>query len=202
MVLAGALFLIGSLGETHLEVLEPLRQLPSIWSALKLIESVILSTQNGLSCGFLFMGIGMMSAYRPVYMPLKKAAIGFGVSMALLLFEAVAVQYIGRAKGYGMYLCLVPATYFLFYLATHIELKPNKAYKYLRTMSILIYFLHRFVEPFVFKGYELLGRLLRVDLDNSLLLYISIVLVTFAVSHIIIKLSNTKQFAWLKMLYS
>ena len=162
--------------------------------------------QNGVFFGeffgFLFMGIGMTFAYKPIYMPLRKAVTGFCVSMAFLLLEMTAVQYFGWASSFSMYVFLVPAVYFLFYLVTHIELTPNRRYQYLRNMSILIYCMHYFVYTFLYKGSSLLGKLLQIDLSNSLLTYVGTVLITCAASYIIIMLSNTKTFSWLKMLYS
>jgi hypothetical protein len=142
------------------------------------------------------MGIGMYFAYKPILMKLKTAIIGFVGSMALFFVEVLCVSYFKWRLGNDIYIFLVPAVFFMFYIATHIELDHKPIYKHLRELGILIFYWHKFIQPFIEKGLLLLGT------DNSLLRYCGTVLVTIIISECTMKLSSNSKFKRLKAIYA
>lgn len=201
MAFSVVMYMIGLLPQTYFVFCALLKNTPSLWAALKFIEKFMVTSRNGLFFGFLFVGMGMMFAYKPIYIPIKKAFFNFCFFMILFLFEAIMVRHMGWAREHDMYLFLVPVSYYMFYLTTHIDLKPRKIYATLKHMGVLIFYLHLFVKPFVEYGLTVLHRITNVNFNHSLVFYTGTVCVTAVLSYGIILLSNTSSFGWLKKVY-
>jgi serine/alanine racemase len=196
LCLATVLYVIGLMPQTYTILLEPLKNSQAIWSVLIFLKNLIKTTRNGLFEGFLFVSIGMYFAYRPVLMKLKTAIFGFIVSLLLLLGEAFTIRYLGWAKFYDMYIFLVPSTFFMFYIAMYIELKPKAIYKHLRELSIMIFYLHILVREYVNK------LLAETGTNNSMVKYCVTLLVSVIISECIIFLSHKEKLKCLKILYA
>ena len=194
MCMAFVLYLIGLLPQTYTKFLVPFRNIDVVWTFLRLVQKVIETTRNGFFYGFLFVGIGMFFAYKPIVMKFKSAIVGFIVSMLLFLIEAFAVHHLGWARENDMYICLIPVTFFLFYLVSHIEMNDRAIYKHLRKLGTLIFYLHLYVYLSIVDKISLIG------IHNSLMIYIIIVFITVIASECIILISG--KFKWLKMIYS
>lgn len=123
LLIAMVLYCVGLLTQSYFVFLEPLKQFEGVWSFLKLIQKIITTARNGIFEGFLFMGIGMLFAYKPIVIKIKAAILGFIVSIFLLFIEVMMVNYLEWAREKDLYICLVPTVFFMFYIASHIELK-------------------------------------------------------------------------------
>lgn len=196
IVLAGIFYIIGLIPETYTLFLDPIRNVEPIWDVLKIIQTVITTTRNGVFEGFLFVSIGMVIAHRTVKISFRNASIGFLFSMVLLLVEAIVLEYHHWAKDHNMYLFLVPSAVFLFYMSITISIESRPLYKNLREMSVLVFCLHTFINPFVSTGLEIFFKV-----NNSLIRYTGTVCVTLIISGWIIHLSKGERFKWLKDLY-
>jgi serine/alanine racemase len=194
MCIATVLYVVGLIPQTYSILLNPLCNIKVVWMFLDGLQRTIETTRNGLFFGFLFMGIGMVFAYKPIVMKYRTAVVGFGVSMMLFLIEAFAVNELGWARENDMYICLVPVVFFLFYIVSHIEIKDNLIYTHLRKLGSLIFYLHLFIY------YSMENILSYIGINNSLIYYGIIVLITIIVSECIILLST--KFKWLKIVYS
>ena len=49
--------------------------IPVLWDFLKVVQRLIGTTRSGVFEAFLFMGIGMVFAYQPIYIKMKKAIV-------------------------------------------------------------------------------------------------------------------------------
>lgn len=194
--LAVILYIIGLLPQTYFGLLEPLREYETVWGILKAVESVIVTTRNGVFEGLLFMGIGMLFAFKPIRIKFKLSVVLFAFSFILFLAETVILQSLGWIREPDIYVFLVPTVFFLFYIVIHIELKQHKIYRYLREQSTLIFYLHLFVSSVL----NLLLPIVGLEITNSLIQYSVVIVATVIVSHIIILLS--RKFLWLKKVYS
>ena len=192
------LYLIGLLPQSYFGLLKSFKAYPFIWNSAKILEKIIVTTKDGLFDAFLFVGLGMLFAYRPIQLSSKASTIGFFCSMLLMLSEAIVLTYCNWIRGCDMYLFLVPSSFFLFFLVTHVELKSHKIYRFLRSLSSLIFFIHIWISFFVKKVYGFWG----IDASKTSLLFISSLGMSIIVSCIIIYLSNRKLFRWIKRLYS
>lgn len=203
LILAGFFYALGLLGgQTYTGLLSPLKSYSSIWTLLKIVQKIIVTTRNGVFEGFIFVGIGMLMAYKPIWLTFNSAMGGFAISMILLLGEAIFVQYIGLAEMHELYVFLVPAVSFLFYITTHIELKEKKIYGYLRKMSTLIYFTHLYPIKIV----EIVGNNLESYTNgisnNSLVQFFCVTIFTVMISYAIVRMGNQHRFQWIKKIYT
>lgn len=193
-----ALYLIGLLPQSYFGLFEKLKVYPMIWNSAKLFGNIIKTTRNGLFEAFLFVGLGMLLAYRPFQLSAKGSAIGLICSMVLMLFEVAILKHCKWIREYDMYLFLVPASFFLFYFVTHISLEGRSLYRYLRLSASLVFFTHLEVDFFVGRIYAWVG----IDAAKTSLQFITTLVLSIIVSHMIITLSKCRYLGWLKKLYS
>lgn len=188
VIFAAIFYFMGLFAQSYFGLIAPLRKIEWLWTILRLTGKIINTTRDGLFEGFFFVGIGMLIAYKPICMKFRSALIGFFISMILLFAETITVRYLGWNREQDMYVMLVPSTFFLFYFVSHLELKEREVYINLRFMSNLIYYVHLLIRDII---------LILFGLNNFILTVIVIIIC----SMIIIKLSNTKKFGWLKKVY-
>lgn len=180
-ILGWAVFLycIGLFDQPYFGILEQLKGMDVILTLLTMIKKIIITTRDGIFMGFLFMGMGMIFAYKPVFIKMRTAVVLFVISMLLFLCEVMAVGHFHLVRGYDTCLFLAPAAFFLFYIVLHIELPSHKMYKHLRKWSVYMFLLH----PIVME----MTIIVRRDLlhGNLLLNYCMVVVVTILVSECI-----------------
>lgn len=203
VLISAILYIIGLLGDSYYGLIEPLNRIHPVHLLFSAYRTLFGSTKNGVFMGMIFVSIGMLFAYVPIKMKEKYAVGGFIISMILLLGEVWMLKYFDMPKESNMYVFLVPAVFFLFYIATHIKLKNEEFCSALRVLSILMFYSHMFVYCFIDHtiGFAL-NTGMPSAIDNSLVRYCSTVLLTLALSYAIYKLSQTKRFNWLKWIYS
>ncbi len=197
-------YVVGLLGLSYFELLRPLEG-TVLWTIFKLYAMVFATTRNAFFEGILFVGIGAMFAYRKIEIKKNIAICGFVISMVLLLIEAFCVMYFGLfRKGRDLYLFLLPATFFLFYCTSHIEMKESIFTRKARTYSSLIYYTHHWIDvPIVTIIIKLVEKATgTAEYEMHSLLSFGIVMVGAVVaSYIIIWLQRFKCFKWLRKLY-
>lgn len=199
IICAAIIYVLGLLGQTWFGIITPLRTYtPQLWSILKLSQKVIVNTRYGLFMGFLFIGMGMIFAFKDFNITKKNALIGFIISFSLLFVEVIFVKYFKLIYSHDGYIFLVPSAFFLFCFVLNIRLKNNSIYKNLRIMSSLIFYMHFWLIHFVSNFFKLFG----LDLSKTCLRFVFTVIVSIIISLMIIKLSNIKKFHWLRKLYS
>jgi len=198
-ILALVLHLIGMLLlPYYYGLLEPLKVYPLADKILKLFALTFTTPRNGIFFGFFYICLGILFAHKPICMTMRRAVAGFAISMLLMFAEMLTLVQMGWAKGYDFYIFLIPASFFLFYIVTHVELKPHRAYRYLRSASSLVFFLHFLVEWFLNTLLACAG----VRIAGTWLSFPVTLLCTLLLSHGIIRLSDRPKCAWLKKLYS
>lgn len=199
LILAGSLYAVGLLAQSYFGVILPLRELtPGLWEGLKQVQDVMETTRNGLFFGFLFIGLGMLCAYREIPCSRNRAFGGFAISLALLNLEALFVKKHNLVLKTDMYILLVPTVFFLFVALLRVLLTDRKVYPLLRKMSSLIFYLHIGVEI----ALEILFFFMGVDIVHSYLQFPLTLGITMLISLCIIKMSEKENTAWLKILYS
>lgn len=198
LVIAFIFYFAGLFAQSWFGLILPLKEnAPHIWTILKLIQMVIVTTRDGLFAGFLFVGLGMLFAFDKVNMTRKQALIGFVVSMTLMFIEVFSLEYFNFIREYDKYLFLVPATFFMFSIIRDIKLPDHKIYKNLRILSSLVFFIHPWIQEIVKKVLSMISE----GLETTCLSFVVTLVMTIICSIITIKASNTTRFKWLKNLY-
>lgn len=150
--------------------------------------------------GFIFVLMGVLFAHTKILLNLKSAVLCFCISMLLLLVEVFVLQYFSNPKNHNMYISLIPATFFLFYIATHIKLKNRPIYRKLRVMGMLIFYSHLLVNQIIELLFSLINKIFNVDLSG--LSFIATIMAVTVFSYLVEWLSHKEKFKWLKYLYS
>ena len=193
-------FTIGIFGTSYYGFLEPLKK----YSISRLIivgyDTIFVTTRNGIFFGLIFVLIGLLFAKKQIHLNKYVAIIGLIISIFLMYIEIYFLKFHSHPKKFDMYISLLPASFFLFYIASHINLKDRPIYSELRIIGIFIFFIHLFIHYFV----ELFTRILynRNIVDITNLQYIITMIITVILAIFIEKLSKKEKFSWLKYLYS
>ncbi len=171
----------------------------SLWSIL----SVILTTRNGLFFGFVYVAMGAAFAWKKITVRPLWAVIGFVISMACMLAENFFSEYWGLPTNRDMQLSLLPAVYFLFCLASQLEVKNVAMAPFLRSSSTWVYYVHIWIRfPITTMIAELIGRLLGIaDYELHSVLRFTIILgLSLLVAVLAWWLKDKKGFTWLNKL--
>ena len=144
--------------------------------------------------------MGAIMANKRIIMSFYFALTGFFISMILLFIEFYLLEHYSICKDHNMFLFLLPATFFLFYVVSHLKLPNSVVYKKIRILGVLVYFLHPFVNFFVVLGTNFLKH--RIGIDLFFLNFIFTIILVIIISVIIEKLSKQKNYKWLRYLYS
>jgi hypothetical protein len=130
-------------------------------------------------------------------MKLSAAIAGFIGSMALLLGEILILIRLGWIRECDMYLSLIPALYFLFYISLNIKMKESPIYIKIRYVSMVTYFIHVWVLAIIYEMFVVMG----VTWLNYGMLLVLAMIASVGVSALIVYLSNAEKGEFLKRLY-
>ena len=194
------LFLIGLLGDSYYGFIEPLKSLYISKILIVGYETVFTTTRNGVFFGLIFVLIGALFAQKRIVINNIVVIFGFVLSLVMLFFEIYILRHYSHPKDYNILISLLPSSFFLFYLASHIKLKNRPIYGSLRVIGMLIFFTHLFVNSFVRLVIEIANNIIGINLTAFQL--IITILFTTILAIIIERLSKTNRFHWLKYLFS
>ncbi len=195
------LFLVGMFGDTYYGVV---KGIPVVGTAVSGYLSVFLTTRNGLFYGLVYVAMGALFAYRRVTIKMPLAIGGFFAAALLSLAEAFVVRRLQLAWDYSLYLFMLPAVFFLFYIVTHIDMKRTPVTDTMRAYSSLIYYTHAY---FNFLNAAVLIPILawitgEADFQlHSLLRFVLVLMGAVLSSALILKLETYRPFRWLKRLH-
>lgn len=199
LIIGMVLYLIGLLAQSWFGIIRPLEKNPFLWKSLKLIKKIIGTTRNGIFEGMLFLGIGMLFAYRNIIIKFSYAVIGFFISMILMLAEAIFVNYFHFCRLTDMYLFLVPSAFFLFYIMLHVKLKEKQIYIKLRKYSMFIYLIHWWIALSVSAAAKLLKRYYKMEM-SSFFKFFMVVIISYLAAKLFYWLIEEKKWTWLQKL--
>lgn len=194
------LFAIGLLGDSYYGLLEPLKNFSVPRMFIEGYETVFSTTRNGLFFGFIFVFLGALFAQKRIVMNNAVSIIGLIFSLAMMISEVLLLKHFSLPKDYNMFISLLPATFFLFYLATHLNLQNKPIYSNLRIIGVLIFFMHTFVKFFVGLAIDALKDSTGTDL--SAFLFLIVIILTTLIAILIERLSKKEKLRWLRYLYS
>lgn len=192
LFIAFLFYLVGLLPQSYWGILKHFESIPPIWTFAKAMEKIIVTTRNGLFYGFLFVTMGALYAYRPIQIKFWKAIVAYVFFMMLLGLEIKGVNHLGWNKSNDMSFFMVPASFFLFYIVSHIRLNPSKVYPYLRSLSSLVYFSHWGIRNLVNRFYPSSG--------SAFVRFLIVCSTSILVSMAIVKLSRYPKMQFLKVL--
>ena len=194
---AAGLYILGLIPYAYTGLL---KRAPLLWNTFEAYERVFITTRNGLFEGFPFMSLGMWLAYRPLRMRSRTILAGSLLSFLLLLIEAAVIYKMRWASKTDTYLFLPAATFFLFVFSAHMELAPGRSYRYLRSLSTVVYLTHMAFVRLAKKGCAYLAWRLKLPVNHSLIIFFAALLPCLATSVLILKLAD--KFPRIQKLYA
>ena len=203
IVIALFLYIFGLLGDPYFGLFKILQNYKAVKYATKAYFVIFGTTRNGLFMGFPFLLLGGVIEKKKVSMKPLYAAVGFILSMLLLLCEAVLIKKYDLPKDVNMYFFLVPAIFFLLVFAVNVRVQQGGIFfRILRNISIIVYFSHMFVYQWIAWGWKAVDRLFGINFDNSLINYLLTVVIATILGILIDRISKKEKWSFLKYLYA
>ena len=200
VIIAVILFIIGLLGNSYYGLMEPFKQYTVSKILILGYESVFPTSRNGLVFGLIFVLMGVVFAQRRVVISFVATVTGLVFSLLLMFVEVFLLRHYSSPRGFDIVVSLLPVSFFLFYLATHIIVKEKNIYKSLRIIGMVIFFTHFLVNYFVVLTVEVLYNTIGVNLVAYQ--FIITIFLTTALAILIERLSRKGKYYWLRYLYS
>ena len=199
IVLSILLYIIAMLGNSYDFVGAPLHEVPILRNIIDFYVAVFGTTRKGMFFGFIFVFMGALIAHCKVQMTAKKAFVGFVVFLSLLYAEAFFLKLCTPMDYFEMCVMLVPAVYFLFMFMMSVNLKDRPVYRRLRTLSMIIYFIHWPLKDVV--GIVLDNVRSKLGMNLTEYAFVISFVVVMGVSFFIEWLSRREKFKWINWLF-
>ena len=194
-VMACVLYLIGLFGDSYYGIIAPLQNIAIFNLLFKGYKLVFTTTRNGVFMGFIFVLMGATFSNRKMILRTRTALIGFVVSMLFLFAEVFLLKKNDIPVDYNMYVFLLPTTFFLFSFAIGVELKDRSIYKHLRTIGMVIYFLHLLVKNLTSLAISVVDKFFSIGLERYH--FVLSLAITLVIAISIDWLSHKDRFKWL-----
>lgn len=175
------LYMIGMCGDSYYGLIT---QIPFMKTFYDMLFKAVDYTRNGLFYAPVFLVMGAWLFNGSKRMTLSKCIVGFVVSAALLIAEGLFLHSLGVQRHDSMYLMLLPCMFFLFELLLQTNGKSNKD---IRTVSMLVYLIHPWMIVLV-RGLAKVTGLPKLLIDNSILHYLAVCLLSFAMAWVLVLL--------------
>lgn len=169
---AAGLYLLGLLGDSYYGLAAQVPWLASLYDGIFTVSTY---TRNGLFFAPIFLLVGVWARHIAA-LPRQRAAIGLGISLALLLAEGLLLYGIGWQRHDSMYIALPACILFLMVWLASI---PGASHRALRDTSLAVYILH----PWVIVALRGMAKPLGLGpwlVDNSLLHYLTVCILSLA----------------------
>lgn len=98
-----------------------------------------------------------------------------------------------------MFVFHIPASIFLFCYVINIKLPDSIVYKKLRVISVLIFYLHNFVNSVIWFACSLANKV--VQFEGAIPVFVVTLVTVAVISCFIEALSQKRRFGWLRYLY-
>lgn len=191
LIIAIILYVIGLLDTSYYGLIKAL----GFQNFIREYDKIFITTRNGVFFGLVFILLGFLAYERKL--TLNKTVILLIFSTIGLFIEMYVLRSYDVARSYEGILFTVPVTYFLLQMAKEITLSDKVIYKNIRTMGVLIYLSHCWVDfTYSVLCYNILHRTF-----NSIVRFGYTLVLTILLSVLVFKLQNYKKFRWLRKLY-
>lgn len=188
-------YALGLMAQSWFGVIRPLEG-TAVWQGLKLVQSVIATTRNGLFEGFIFVALGAVLARCPIRMSTKAASVGLAASLLLLAAEVALLTKLGWIREHDYYFSLIPVAFCMVLLVGRVRLDNTALCARLRTVASLIFFVHIWVRG----ALMLFSGALGLGWTENAMLFVLTVVISTALAVLIEALGRTRRFAFLKKL--
>ncbi|MBQ5439196.1 MAG: hypothetical protein IIT49_00240 [Clostridia bacterium] len=194
------MYIIALLGDSYYGFLAMLKNYNVTKPFMDVYDSMHTSVRNRMFFGFIFIIMGALFSQRKIVINNAVAVIGFIVSLGAMFFEGYMLKQHSAPKDLQVYISLVPAVFFLFYLSTHIKLVNKPIYQSLRVVGMLVFYTQLFVDHFVKLAIDFANK--KIGININPFHFVLTLMFTLLFSVLLEKLSKKEKLSWLKYLYS
>lgn len=183
LMVASVLYLIGLFGDSYYGITEKISCLNSLYIYIFQVTDY---TRNGIFFAPIFFILGGFIADNRPQITFGKSFLGFAISLALMLGEAMILHHFDLQRHDSMYVFLLPCMYFLFIVILHFK---GKRLVSLRTASLIIYIIH----PMMIVVIRLFSKLLHIQklfVENSIVHYFAVCLTSVVFSVVLTTMWN------------
>lgn len=183
LMVASVLYLIGLFGDSYYGITEKISCLNSLYTYIFQVTDY---TRNGIFFAPIFFILGGFIADNRPQITFGKSFLGFAISLALMLGEAMILHHFALQRHDSMYVFLLPCMYFLFIVILHFK---GKRLVSLRTASLIIYIIH----PMMIVVIRLFSKLLHIQklfVENSIVHYFAVCLTSVVFSVVLTTMWN------------
>lgn len=183
LMVASVLYLIGLFGDSYYGITEKISCLNSLYTYIFQVTDY---TRNGIFFAPIFFILGGFIADNRPQITFGKSFLGFAISLALMLGEAMILHHFDLQRHDSMYVFLLPCMYFLFIVILHFK---GKRLVSLRTASLIIYIIH----PMMIVVIRLFSKLLHIQklfVENSIVHYFAVCLTSVVLSVVLTAMWN------------
>lgn len=194
-IISFILFAIGILGNEFYYVIKPIVSNTILSNIFNAYFDIFNTTRNGLFYGLFFVSLGALFSKKRIYINLNVAIISFIICAILMYFEAEFVVFNNFRMSDDFYIMLIPCSFLLFYISSHICISSNKKSKIARNMSTIIYITHKMIiNIFEILFYD-------IYIGNISLVFILSLVTTVFVSYSVQLIANKYNIKYLKKLF-
>jgi len=183
LMVASVLYLIGLFGDSYYGITEKISCLNSLYTYIFQVTDY---TRNGIFFAPIFFILGGFIADNRPQITFGKSFLGFAISLALMLGEAMILHHFDLQRHDSMYVFLLLCMYFLFIVILHFK---GKRLVSLRTASLIIYIIH----PMMIVVIRLFSKLLHIQklfVENSIVHYFAVCLTSVVFSVVLTAMWN------------
>lgn len=183
LMVASVLYLIGLFGDSYYGITEKISCLNSLYTYIFQVTDY---TRNGIFFAPIFFILGGFIADNRPQITFGKSFLGFAISLALMLGEAMILHHFDLQRHDSMYVFLLPCMYFQFIVILHFK---GKRLVSLRTASLIIYIIH----PMMIVVIRLFSKLLHIQklfVENSIVHYFAVCLTSVVFSVVLTTMWN------------
>lgn len=183
LMVASVLYLIGLFGDSYYGITEKISCLNSLYTYIFQVTDY---TRNGIFFAPIFFILGGFITDNRPQITFGKSFLGFAISLALMLGEAMILHHFDLQRHDSMYVFLLPCMYFLFIVILHFK---GKRLVSLRTASLIIYIIH----PMMIVVIRLFSKLLHIQklfVENSIVHYFAVCLTSVVFSVVLTAMWN------------
>lgn len=183
LMVASVLYLIGLFGDSYHGITEKISCLNSLYTYIFQVTDY---TRNGIFFAPIFFILGGFIADNRPQITFGKSFLGFAISLALMLGEAMILHHFDLQRHDSMYVFLLLCMYFLFIVILHFK---GKRLVSLRTASLIIYIIH----PMMIVVIRLFSKLLHIQklfVENSIVHYFAVCLTSVVFSVVLTAMWN------------
>jgi len=188
IILIIVLYLIGLGGDSYYGLFSKINIIKQFYQG---IFSIFTYTRNGIFYVPIFLYIGYFLHKSKSKLTIKKVSIATILSLIIMEIEGYILYHYQILHHTSMYIFLIPTSIFLFLTLLKINKTQNKK---IRNISTLIYILHP-LGIIIVRGLAKVSNLEQLFVQNSMIMYFSVCIITFIISYVItILIYKTKSY--------